>query len=50
MTLHPEVAKRAQEEIDKVLGYGDRLPTLDDRDDLPYIDCIIKELYRYCFK
>ena len=46
MTLHPDVAKRAQEEIDKVLGYGSRLPTLDDRDVLPYVDCILKETYR----
>lgn len=49
MILRPDIVKRAQEEIDKALGYGDRLPTLDDLDDLPYIDCILKELYRYEF-
>ena len=46
MTLRPDIAKRAQEEIDTNLGYASRLPTLDDRDDLPYIDCILKEVYR----
>ena len=47
MTLRPDIAKRAQEEIDKVLGNESRLPTLEDRDDLPYIDCILKETYRW---
>ncbi|KAI5122656.1 hypothetical protein M0805_007918 [Coniferiporia weirii] len=45
MVLYPEVAKRAQEEIDNVIG-TDRLPTLDDRQRLPYIDCILKEVFR----
>ncbi|KAI0295706.1 cytochrome P450 [Russula brevipes] len=34
MTLHPEAQKRAQAELDAVLG--DRLPTFADKDDLPY--------------
>ncbi|KAI5121128.1 hypothetical protein M0805_002800 [Coniferiporia weirii] len=45
MTLHPEVAKKAQRDIDNVVGTA-RLPVLEDRSDLPYIDCIIRELYR----
>ncbi|KAH8116040.1 cytochrome P450 [Phellopilus nigrolimitatus] len=45
MTLHPRVATRAQEEIDRVVG-ADRLPTFDDRPSLPYVDCILKEVYR----
>lgn len=45
MTRHPEIMKRAQEEIDRTLG-RDRMPTLDDRDSLPYIDCILKECLR----
>lgn len=32
---HPEVLKRAQKEIDTVVG-TDRLPTFSDRADLPY--------------
>lgn len=45
MTLHPEVARRAQRELDKVVG-NERLPNMDDRPSLPYIDNIIKELMR----
>ena len=45
MVLHPEEAKKAQEEIDRVVG-PNRLPDLQDRPSLPYIDCIIKETAR----
>lgn len=45
-TLYPEVVKKAQEELDRVTG-GERLPTFDDRAELPYIDCIKKEVFRY---
>ncbi|KAF1837103.1 cytochrome P450 [Decorospora gaudefroyi] len=43
MVLFPEVAKRAQEELDRVCG--DHFPTLDD--DLPYIQGCIKESMRW---
>ena len=43
---YPEIQKRAQEEIDRVAGKN-RLPTFEDRADLPYIDCIIKETLRW---
>ncbi|KAI0427566.1 putative cytochrome P450 oxidoreductase OrdA-like protein [Xylaria sp. FL1042] len=46
MTIYPEVQRRGQEEIDRVVG-KDRLPTLADRDDLPYIDAIVKETLRW---
>lgn len=46
MTLHPEVQKKAQEEIDRVLGAG-KLPKVDDRKNLPYIDAIVKEVLRW---
>jgi len=46
MAVHPEIQKKAQKEIDKLLG-GDRLPTLSDKDDLPYISALIKEIYRW---
>ena len=42
---NPDVAKRAQAEIDNVVGDG-RLPTLDDRPNLPFVDCVLKEVYR----
>lgn len=46
MVCHPEVAKRAQIEIDLQIGH-DRLLTLKDRALLPYIDCILKETLRF---
>lgn len=46
MTLHPDVQKRAHEEIDRVVGPG-RLPTFADRSSLPYIECILKESLRW---
>ncbi|EJD04870.1 cytochrome P450 [Fomitiporia mediterranea MF3/22] len=45
MTCHPEVVARAHAEIDEVIG-SSRLPTHDDRPNLPYIECILKEVYR----
>ena len=46
MTLHPEVVNKAYAEIQSVVG-SNRLPTIDDRPLLPYIDCIVKEVYQY---
>ncbi|KAK7060191.1 hypothetical protein VNI00_000956 [Paramarasmius palmivorus] len=46
MTLHPEVIKKAQAEIDSVIG-SDRLPAFADRDQLPYVDALVKEVFRW---
>lgn len=46
MTLHPEILKKAQSEITRVVG-DHRLPDFEDRPHLPYIECILRELYRY---
>ncbi|KAF8444934.1 cytochrome P450 [Boletus edulis BED1] len=46
MTLYPEVFRKAQVEIDAVVGY-ERLPTIGDRDELPYVNAICKELLRW---
>lgn len=46
MVQHPEVVKRAQSELDQVIGRG-QLPTLEDRPSLPYIECVVKEVWRY---
>ncbi|GJJ08930.1 hypothetical protein Clacol_003150 [Clathrus columnatus] len=46
LALHPEILKRAQEELDKATG-GERLPTFDDERDLPYIDALFWETLRY---
>lgn len=45
MTLHPDVGRRAQRELDEVVGSG-RLPQFSDRDSLPYISAIIRECLR----
>ncbi|KAG8716133.1 hypothetical protein FRC11_008614 [Ceratobasidium sp. 423] len=46
MTLHPEVQAKAQAEIARVIG-NDRLPTYSDRDSLPYIEAVYKEVLRW---
>ncbi|KAK7687278.1 hypothetical protein QCA50_009783 [Cerrena zonata] len=46
MVLFPHVQEKAQREIDAVVG-TDRLPTFSDRDNLPYIDAILKECLRW---
>ena len=46
LLLHPEVFAKAQEEIDK-LTKRDRLVDFDDRDSLPYFECVMKEAVRY---
>ncbi|EUC55382.1 cytochrome P450 family protein [Rhizoctonia solani AG-3 Rhs1AP] len=46
MVLHPEVQTKAQTEIDSVLG-GTRLPEMTDRDSMPYVCCIVKEVLRW---
>ncbi|KAG8288514.1 hypothetical protein J6590_016639 [Homalodisca vitripennis] len=45
MLRHPEIAKTVQEELDQVVGRG-RLPTLRDREFLPYTECVIREVLR----
>jgi hypothetical protein len=44
--VHPEVQKRAQEELDSVSG-PNKLPTFEDRPNLPYIDAVVKESLRW---
>ncbi|KAJ3565002.1 hypothetical protein NPX13_g7650 [Xylaria arbuscula] len=45
MVLFPEAQKRAQAEIDEIVG--SRLPTLDDEFSLPYIRACVKESLRW---
>ncbi len=49
MTLYPEVQKRAQDEIDSIVGV-DRLPENSDQAQLPYCSAMCKELLRYVVK
>jgi len=46
MALHPDVQKKAQVELDSVLGRN-RLPDFSDRPALPYIEAICKEVERW---
>ncbi|CAE6462182.1 unnamed protein product [Rhizoctonia solani] len=46
MTLNPHVQAKAQAEVDRVLGQ-DRLPEMDDRESLPYVECVLKEVERW---
>jgi cytochrome P450 len=48
MLLNPEVQTKAQAEVDLLLGSGpDRLPTLADRTQLPYVEACLKECLRW---
>jgi cytochrome P450 len=44
--LHPGVVRKAQEELDSVVG-SERLPSFDDIERLPYIQAIVKEVHRW---
>jgi len=46
MILHPEVQRKAQAELDTVIG-NDRLPTFADRPRLPYINGVVMETLRW---
>ncbi|KAF8514704.1 cytochrome P450 [Hysterangium stoloniferum] len=46
MILYPEVQSTAQKTLDKVVGL-DRFPTFEDRQNLPYITALCKEVLRW---
>ena len=46
MTLYPEVQRKAQTEIDQVVG-NSRLPDFSDQDALPYVQAVLKEVLRW---
>jgi len=46
MTTFPDVCKKAQEELSRMLGDG-VLPTTNDCGHLPYLDAVIKETIRW---
>lgn len=46
MAKHPEVQRKAQEEIDSIIG-PDRLPSLNDRESLPYMEAVYREIMRW---
>ncbi|KAJ1310605.1 hypothetical protein OPQ81_009136 [Rhizoctonia solani] len=47
MMLHPEIQQKAQAELDNLIGYS-RLPLMEDRHQLPYVNRLIQELLRWC--
>jgi len=46
MALNPGAMKKAQEELDRVVGKGE-LPDFSHKDCLPYVDALMKELLRW---
>ncbi|RDA84352.1 hypothetical protein CP532_2595 [Ophiocordyceps camponoti-leonardi (nom. inval.)] len=46
MTLYPDVQRKAQKEIDDVVG-RDRLPRFEDRPNLPYVESVVREAHRW---
>ncbi|KAH9983872.1 cytochrome P450, partial [Russula vinacea] len=46
MTLYPKVQRKAQAEIDSVVG-NSRLPDYSDQDALPYVQAVLKEVLRW---
>ncbi|KAG8995313.1 hypothetical protein FRB90_000213, partial [Tulasnella sp. 427] len=47
IALFPEVQKKAQAEIDRVIGSG-RLPEIADMPNLPYVHAVLLETFRWC--
>ncbi|KIJ25480.1 hypothetical protein M422DRAFT_38684 [Sphaerobolus stellatus SS14] len=51
LVVFPNVQHRAQEELDHIIGGADspsfRLPTFNDRPNLPYIEALLKEILRW---
>ncbi|CAE6505303.1 unnamed protein product [Rhizoctonia solani] len=46
MVLNQDVFAKVQGEVDTVIGH-DRLPEMSDRESLPYVECVIKEVLRW---
>jgi len=46
MAMYPAVQKKAQAEIDSIVG-SSRLPDFGDRSSLPYINALVKESMRW---
>ena len=46
MLHYPDVMRKAQAELDKVVGQ-DRLPEFKDRESLPYVNALINETLRW---
>jgi cytochrome P450 len=43
---HPDIQRKGQEEVDSIVDF-DRLPTIEDRESMPYVHAIVKEVQRW---
>lgn len=46
MIMFPDIQKKAQKEIDCIIG-GGRLPQYSDQKSLPYIQAVVREVIRW---
>ena len=46
MLIYPDIQRKAQAEVDRVVG-RDRLPDFSDESSLPYVTALVKEVLRY---
>lgn len=46
MCIFQDVQKRAQAEIDEVVGRN-RLPSFEDQDSIPYVKAVMREILRW---
>ena len=46
MAVHPDIQKKAQNEIDAVVGTH-RLPEFEDRPSLPFVEALYREVMRW---
>ena len=46
MVLYPDIQRRAQAEIDEVVG-RDHAPTFGDRARMPYLEALVREVLRW---
>ncbi|TFK81327.1 cytochrome P450 [Polyporus arcularius HHB13444] len=46
MVLYPEIQRKAQAEVDRVIG-RDRLPDFSDEPSIPYVTALVKEVLRW---
>ncbi|XP_072166013.1 cytochrome P450 2U1-like [Diadema setosum] len=45
LVLHPDVQRKVHEELDRAIG-PDRMPTLEQRKDIPYTEAVLMEVQR----
>jgi len=46
MLLYPDVQARARAEINQIVKH-DQMPSIDDKDSLPYLSAVLLEVLRY---